>query len=81
MSQLNVDLITNRDDTGAPLLVYGADVSAGYALTCSGGINITGIMTATSFSGDGANLTNLTITSAGKAYALSLILKYDAHRA
>ena len=81
MSQLNVDLITNRDDNGAPLLVYGANVSSGYALTCSGGISVSGVITATSFEGDGSSLTQLPVISASQAYGLQTIIKYDAHRA
>jgi len=49
MSFLRVDSITNRNSDGPPLFLEGITVSSGYALTCSGGVNITGVVTATSF--------------------------------
>lgn len=48
MSQLNVDTIRNRLGTGGPTMPS---------------LNVTGIVTATSFVGSGANLTNLPISS------------------
>jgi hypothetical protein len=51
MSKVRSDNISNRADDGAPALVYGAEVPVGYGITGAGGINITGIATATSFSG------------------------------
>lgn len=47
MSKIQVDTIVNKEDTGAPDFPFGATV--------------TGIVTATSFSGDGAGLTGLNI--------------------
>ena len=58
MSKVRSDNISNRADDGAPALVYGAEVPVGCGITGAGGINITGVATAASFSG---NLTgNLT---------------------
>jgi hypothetical protein len=76
MSQLRVDNITsNRNSSTAPVIFpYGFEVGAGFALTCSGGINVSGIVSATSFSGNGATLTNLPFTSAGQTLAYSIIL-------
>ncbi len=51
MSKVRSDNISNRADDGAPALVYGVEVPVGYGITGAGGINITGIATATSFSG------------------------------
>jgi hypothetical protein len=51
MSKVRSDNISNRADDGAPSLVYGAEVPVGYGITGAGGINITGVATATSFSG------------------------------
>jgi hypothetical protein len=51
MSKVRSDNISNRADDGAPALVYGAEVPVGYGITGAGGINITGVATATSFSG------------------------------
>ena len=85
MSQLLVDDIVNKDDTGAPGLSRGVVVTGittstsvvvGAAVTInSTGINVgaavtinstgvdagAGIITATSFTGDGGNLTGLNI--------------------
>ena len=52
MSKVRSDNISNRADDGAPKLVYGAEVPVGYGITGAGGINITGIATAASFSGN-----------------------------
>ena len=65
MSRIRANTITNAAGTGAPTFPNGVTVSA--AATFSGnvsiagtltGINIVGVVTATSFSGDGSNLTN-----------------------
>ena len=55
MSKLQVDTIVNKNDDGAPALTKGAVV--------------TGIVTATSFNGNGSNLTGIT----GKAAAMSIV--------
>ena len=47
MSKIQVDTIVDKEDTGAPYFPFGATV--------------TGIVTATSFNGDGAGLTGLNI--------------------
>ena len=52
MSKVRSDNISNRADDGAPALVYGAEVPVGYGITGAGGINITGVATAASFSGN-----------------------------
>ena len=57
MSKVRSDNISNRADDGAPALVYGAEVPVGYGITGAGGINITGVATATSFSGSASGLT------------------------
>jgi len=51
MSRLRADKLVNRAATGAPQLTYGASIPVGYGLTGAGGINITGVATAGSFSG------------------------------
>ena len=88
-SQVRVDQITNFLGNGAPELVYGATVPSGATLTANGDLNLTGvttvgflttqnatvgIVTASSFVGDGSGLTSLQVTSAGKAYALRSLL-------
>ncbi len=65
MSKVRSDNISNRADDGAPALVYGAEVPVGYGITGAGGINITGVATAASFSG------NLTGNVTGDATGLT----------
>ena len=69
MSKVRSDNISNRADDGAPALVYGAEVPVGYGITGAGGINIAGVATAASFSG---NLTgNVTGNTSGTAGGLT----------
>ena len=67
MSEIRVNNIANEAGTGAPTLTYGAQVPTGMGITGAGGINITGVLTATTFVGDGSNLTGVS----GFATALS----------
>lgn len=63
--------ITNKAGTGAPQLTFGAEVPVGYGITGAGGINITGVATAASFSG---NLTgNVTGNVTGTAATFTTI--------
>jgi hypothetical protein len=63
MSRLRSDKLVNRAGTAAPELTYGASVPVGYAITGAGSINLTGTVTATSFSGNlTGNATGLTGT-------------------
>jgi hypothetical protein len=62
MSRIRADKFVNNAANGAPQLTYGAEVVAGVGLTGAGGINITGIATAASFSG---NITGTTGTFTG----------------
>jgi hypothetical protein len=57
MSKVRSDNISNRNDDGASTLTYGAEVPVGYGITGAGGINITGVATAASFSGSATGLT------------------------
>ena len=89
MARLKVDSIRNRNDDGPPSLPKGATVPAGGTLGVNGDISVTGIstvgfltaqhvttgvVTATSFVGDGSGLTSLQTTTASKAYALRSLL-------
>ena len=61
MSRIRANLITNQSADGAPtvqngLIVSGVSTSIQQQST---NINVTGVVTATSFSGSGANLTGL----------------------
>ena len=84
-SQVRVDQITNLNGDGATELVHGATVPSGQPFNVSGDLNITGVttvgfltaqnatvgvLTATSFIGDGSGLTSLQVVGPAKAYAL-----------
>ena len=91
MARLRVNTIVDRNDNGAPSLVYGATVPSGQTITLSGNYNYNssgiatvgfltasnvtaGVITATSFVGNGSGLTGLQIVNASKAIALKIIL-------
>ena len=52
MSRIRADKFVNNAATGAPQLTYGAEVVTGVGITGAGGINITGVATASSFVGN-----------------------------
>ena len=60
MSKVRADNISNRANDGAPILTFGAQVPVGVAITGAGGINITGVATATTFSGNATSATTAT---------------------
>ena len=62
MSEIRVNDIIAKGGTSAPTLVYGAQVPTGMGITGAGGINVTGVVTATSFSGSGSALTGIAVT-------------------
>ena len=70
MSRIRADKVINRAGTGAPELTYGASIPVGYAVTGAGGVNVTGVITATSFVGSLTG-TASTATAAATAYGLS----------
>jgi hypothetical protein len=45
MSRVRADKFLDRAATGAPVLVYGAELPVGYGITGAGGINVTGVGT------------------------------------
>ena len=57
--RIRAGFFTNKAGTGAPQLPFGAEVPVGYGITGAGSVNLTGIVTAASFEGDGSSLTNL----------------------
>ena len=59
MSRLRSNKVVNQAGTGAPELTYGAVVPATGTISGAGGINVTGIVTAASFSGDGSALSGI----------------------
>ena len=58
MSRIRADKFVNSGATGAPQLTFGAEVPVGYGITGAGGINITGVATATTFDGNATTATN-----------------------
>ena len=50
--RIRADNFSNKAGDGAPALTFGAEVPVGYGITGAGGINITGVATASSFVGD-----------------------------
>jgi hypothetical protein len=56
MSRIRADRVTDRAGTGPVEITYGANITG---VTTAAHLNVTGICTATSFEGSGANLTGL----------------------
>ena len=63
MSRIRANKITNKAGTGAIELEKGAHLPTGIGITGAGSINLSGVITATSFSGNGAALTGIDATS------------------
>ena len=63
MSRIRANKITDKLATGAIELEKGAHLPIGMGITGAGGLNITGVVTATSFSGSGAALTGIDATA------------------
>ena len=63
MSRIRANKITDKLGTGAIEIEKGAWFPVGYGLTGAGSVNITGVVTATSFSGSGASLTGIDATA------------------
>ena len=90
MARIKVDSITDRNNSGQPTLTYGATLPSGSRLNVQGNVNLTGIstvgllsatnavvsgiVTATSFIGDGSGLSNIASVSASKSIALKYII-------
>ena len=72
MSEIRVNTIVAAEGTSAPNLPYGVQVPTGMGITGAGGVNITGVVTATSFSGSGAALTGLATTESVRAGTLTV---------
>ena len=58
MSEIRVDQIKDQAGTGAPAYTYGIEVPVGVGITGAGGVNISGMVTATAgFDGNATGLT------------------------
>ena len=62
MSRIRANKITNKLGTGAVELEKGAHLPVGMGITGAGGLNITGVVTAGSFAGDGSGLIGVAST-------------------
>ena len=72
MSNITVNSLSNSEGTGAITFPTGIQLAADTSLNANS-IIITGVATATSFSGDGSTLTNLPGVSVSEGIALSFI--------
>lgn len=64
MSEINVNKIVGATQTNAPYFPYGLDVT-GIGMSVTGGIDVTGVVTATQFVGDGSGLTGVSAVGSG----------------
>ena len=71
MSAINVNSITGRTGTHGPVLTGVTTVTGGTLNT--GDLNVTGVVTATSFSGDGSGLTGISGTANVSTNTLNVI--------
>tara|TARA_Y100000004_G_scaffold153615_1_gene177428 strand:- start:9550 stop:9786 length:237 start_codon:yes stop_codon:yes gene_type:complete len=73
-SKIQVNSIEAFNPSGTAVNVsFGATVPSGKTLTVNGGVNATGVVTASNFVGDGSNLTELNIATEGKTIAFTII--------
>jgi len=72
-SQIQVNKITGKNGNDPVIIAYGASVTSGKVFSVGGDVNIIGIVTATSFVGNGSGLTGLSIATNTKAIGLSII--------
>jgi hypothetical protein len=73
MSRIQVNSIVNKTDTAGPELTFGATVPSTSVFNVQSGVNITGVITASNFVGNGSALTGLSIATKSKAIAFKII--------
>lgn len=74
VSKIQVDSIQGSDPPNSPTtLSQGAIISSGKTISGSGDINVVGIITATSFVGNGDGITGLNFATVSKTIAFSLL--------
>ena len=81
MSKVRSDNISNRADTGAPKLTFGAELPVGYGITGAGGINITGVATAASISATSISAASASFTgniSVGGTLTYEAVINVDS---
>ena len=72
MSQIRADEILSSNGAEPVIFPFGLNISAGYALT-SNGMTVVGVLTATSFTGNGSGLSDLPGVDASKTIAIGFI--------
>ena len=72
MSELRVNAIVNAAGTGAPEFSKGCEFPVGHA-ELSGNVSVTGVATATSFSGNGSGLTFSGAATNGEVLAFTIV--------
>ena len=72
MSELRVNAIVNAAATGAPEFTKGVEFPNS-SMQLDGNVNVTGVATATSFSGDGSGLTFSGAATNGEVLAYTLV--------
>lgn len=73
-SEIHVDTIGGNSPVGSAVsFVNGLTVATGFALTCNGNVSVSSTVTAGSFIGDGASITNLNGTTKPKAFSYALL--------
>ena len=80
MPKLKVNFISNKNESGAVELTYGASIPSGQTISGSGGIVAVGVVTASTYYGDGSGLTGLTVGTASKTIAFKKIMGFDEYR-
>tara|TARA_R100000005_G_C4999397_1_gene206143 strand:+ start:2592 stop:2843 length:252 start_codon:yes stop_codon:yes gene_type:complete len=78
-SILKVDTIQSTDG-GAPTLASLPSIPSGKEFVLEGGVEITGTLTASSFTGNGGSLTDLTAVNRNKIFAYKTVLGFDEFR-
>jgi len=94
--RIRSDSIVNKNNNGEVQFITGASTGEGQPIIVQGNLNISGIatvgfltaknaniigiITATTFSGNGSQLTNIPVVSVSKLIALKLIIGDHPHR-
>ncbi len=71
-SKIQVDSIATDQNT-APTLTQGATIPSGKTISGAGNVNVVGILTATTFVGNGSALTGFTFSTLSNLIAINLI--------
>ena len=80
MSKIKVNRVVNADESAGPELTFGATIPSGQISVIGDGVNVSGVLTCGSLSGNGAGLTNLPNMTAGRVFAVRQLFKFDEYR-